>query len=127
MGSLKKHTDVVATMEDFRTNYENGLYTAPWIVYVGNDQDGYSVMYSNDENRSVAESETNFIESIIKRIGNLESEKVFCYEAEYEELAANGSGWVTNIDGTRTEVEYDPSKLYCIYEEDGPVGDDIEE
>ena len=38
----------------------------------------------------------------------------------YEELVANGTGWVTNVDGTRKEVIFDPEKLYCIYEEEGP-------
>lgn len=123
MGNFKKHTDVVSTMEEFQTNYDNGVYSAPWIVYVGNDVDGYNVMYSSDVDRNIAKEDTNFIESIITRIENLENEKVFCYEAEYEELAAKGSGWVTNIDGTRSEVVYDPKKLYCIYEEEGPTGD----
>ena len=40
---------------------------------------------------------------------------------EYDILVENGYGWVTNLDGTRSEVVFDENKLYCIYEDDGPV------
>ena len=126
MANLAKHTDVVGTVEEFRTNYEQGLYVAPWIVYVGNNTDGYSVFYSNDEKRFTEEPEFSFAESILQRLENLENEKVFCYESEYDELIANGSGWITNIDGTRSEVVYDANKLYCIYEDDGPAEENEE-
>jgi len=125
MNNIKRHTDVVGTMDEFTANYEAGLYTAPWIVYVGNDTEGYSVMYSNDEKRALSESEPEVIDSIVSRIVNLETEKVFCYEEEYDILAAEGKGWITNIDGTRSEVEFDETKLYCIYEdEDNSAGPD---
>ena len=117
---LKRHTDVVSSMEEFTLNYENGRYTSPWIVYVGNDSEGYSVIYSNDEKRAIDNAEPENIDSLTKRIEKLENEKVFCFESEYEELVANGTGWVTNVDGTRKEVIFDPEKLYCIYEEEGP-------
>jgi hypothetical protein len=107
-------------MEEFQANYEQGLYEVPWIVYVGNNSDGYHVLYSNDENTEVGKPDFDFTASVLQRITNLENEKVFCYEDEYSALVTNGSGWVTNIDGTRTEVTYDPLKLYCIYEENGP-------
>lgn len=121
MSDIKKHTDVVASMEEFTTNYNNGVYTAPWIVYVGNNADGYSVIYSNDENKSHASATPDIIDSLTQRLTKLENEKVFCYEEEYDILVANKQGWVTNLDGTRSEVVFDANKLYCIYEEEGPA------
>lgn len=118
---MKKHTDVVNSIEEFTVNYEQGLYAAPWIVYVGNDADGYSVIYSNDENDSISSVQPDFIESLSNRLSKLENEKVYCYEDEYDELVVNGYGWVTNIDGSRSEVQFDENVLYCIYEDDGPV------
>lgn len=120
MSNIKKHTDVVGSMDEFTSNYEQGLYVAPWVVYVGNDSDGYSVVYSNVENRSQSTIEPNIIESLVMRVSNLETEKVFCYEDEYNTLIENGKAWITDIDGTRKEVVFDNKKLYCIYEEDGP-------
>lgn len=123
MSNIRKHTDVVASMEEFTANYDNGLYAAPWIVYVGNNTDGYSVIYSNDENNSHASATPDAIDSLKTRIQKLEDEKVYCLEDEYDDLVLNGSGWVTNIDGTRSEVVFDEEKLYCIYENDGPVAE----
>ena len=117
----KKHSDVLATMDEFTTNYEAGLYQAPWDVYIGNDADGYQVKYSNEENKALAEAEPVMINSILARIAALENNEQFCYPEEYESLVANGSGWVTNLDGTRTEVTYDPTVTYNLYEDDGPV------
>lgn len=124
MSNMKKHTDVVSSMEEFTTNYETGLYVAPWVVYVGNDNDGYSVIYSNDENRSETNADPNIIESLANRVSRLETEKVYCYEDEYNTLIETGKAWVTDIDGTRKEVVFDDSKLYCIYEDEGPVMDE---
>lgn len=121
MSNIKTHTDVVASMEEFTTNYNNGLYTAPWIVYVGNNTDGYSVIYSNDENKAQTSVTPSVIESLTHRIQNLENEKVYCLEDEYDNLVANGSGWITDIDGTRREVVFEKDRLYCIYEDEGPV------
>lgn len=121
MATIKKHTDVVASMDEFTANYEAGQYTAPWIVYVGNDTDGYSVLYSNDEKKDLNGMSPDFINSLKNRIEALENEKVFCFEEEYDILVENGYGWVTNLDGTRSEVVFDEDKLYCIYEDDGPV------
>ena len=121
MSNIKKHVDVVNSMDEFTTNHENGVYVSPWIVYVGNDDDGYSVIYSNDEKRANGSVDINVIESLTKRTEKLETEKVFCHEEEYDILVENGFGWVTNIDGTRSEVAFDESKLYCIYEDEGPI------
>ena len=120
MSNMKKHTDVVASMEEFTTNYNKGTYIAPWIVYVGNNADGYSVIYSNDENKTHPSATPDVIDSLAKRIQTLEDEKVYCYEDEYDILVANKRGWVTNLDGTRSEVVFDANKMYCIYEEEGP-------
>lgn len=119
MNIIKKHADVVASMDIFEHNYNQGLYKSPWIVYVGNDNDGYNVIYSNDE-KSHSSITPDVIESLKVRLENLESEKVFCYEEEYETLLINKHGWVTNIDGTRSEVVFDANKIYCIYEDKGP-------
>lgn len=124
MGNVKKHSDVVTTMDEFRTKYEAGVYIAPWVVYVGNDTNGYTILYSNEEDRTLEETETSFIELIGQRIAALESEKVFCYAAEYEALVTNGSGWITDTDGTSSEVTYDPKKLYFIYGDEGGAEDD---
>jgi hypothetical protein len=121
MSYIKKHTDVVASMEEFTTNYNNGVYFAPWIVYVGNNTDGYNVIYSNDEKKSHASATPDVIDSLKTRIQKLEDEKVYCYEDEYDELVQNGRGWVTNLDGTRREVVFDKNALYCVYEDEGPV------
>ena len=120
MNYIKKHTDVVSSMDEFTTNYNNGTYIAPWIVYVGNNTEGYSVIYSNDENKAHPSATPEFVQLLSQRISALENEKVFCFEEEYEILVANKRGWVTNIDGTRSEVIFDANKLYCIYEEEGP-------
>lgn len=121
MSNIKKHTDVVSSMEEFTTNYEQGEYVAPWIVYVGNNTEGYSVIYSNDENHLTETASPEFVTLLSNRITALETEKVYCYEEEYDELVEKGHAWVTNIDGTRSEITFDATKMYCIYEEDGPV------
>ena len=120
MIKIEKHTDVVASMEEFTTNYENGIYVTPWIVYVGNNTDGYSVIYSNDENKQHSSATPDFNSSLSNRIAILENEKVYCYEEEYDYLVKNGKGWITNIDGTRSEVEFNENHIYNIYEDDGP-------
>ena len=121
MSTFKKHTDVVATEEQFNINLQEGKYSAPWIVYVGDDVNGYRVYYSSDESHDMGTTDPVYIDSLQKRIEKLENEKVYCYEEEYNTLVANGSGWVTNIDGTKVEVVFDENTLYCIYEDDGPI------
>ena len=123
MSNMKKHTDVVSSIDEFTGNLEKGMYIEPWVVYVGNNTDGYSVFYSNDEKKSHSSASPDFIDLMDKRIIKLEEEKVFCYEEEYDLLVENGSGWVTNIDGTRSEVVFDENKIYCIYEDEGPDGE----
>ena len=120
MNNAKKHTDVVASMEEFTTNYNNGVYTSPWVVYVGNSNDGYSVIYSNDENKHQNAIIPEAITSLTGRVEKLEDEKVYCYEDEYDILIEKGYGYVTTLDGIRVEVPFDETKWYCIYENEGP-------
>lgn len=117
MSNNKKHIDVVGSIDEFTTNYESGLYVEPWVVYVGDLKHGYDVLYSSNATESF---KPDYVSSITKRIDNLEEEKVFCYESEYDELITKGHGWVTNVDGTRNEVEFDSNKMYYIYE-DGEI------
>lgn len=124
MSNIKKHADVVSSMEEFTLNYEQGAYMSPWIVYVGNNTDGYKVLYSNDENNSLSSANPDFVESLSARVSVLENEKVYCYEEEYDNLIENGTGWITDLDGTRREVSFDEKVMYCIYEDDGPAGEE---
>ena len=120
MNNAKKHTDVVASMEEFTTNYNNGVYTSPWVVYVGNSNDGYNVIYSNDENKHQNAIIPEAITSLTGRVEKLEDEKIYCYEDEYDILVEKGYGYVTTLDGIRVEVPFDETKWYCIYENEGP-------
>lgn len=108
----KKHIDVVASMEEFKTNLDAGMYIVPWIVYVNDGANGYTVLTS-------ASQETNqpmpdALESLSARVDALEY--VYCLEDEYEELVANGIAVITKPDGTRVEVKFDENQLYYIYE-----------
>lgn len=108
----KKHIDVVASMEEFKTNLDAGMYIVPWIVYVNDGANGYTVLTS-------ASQETNqpmpdALESLSARVDALEY--VYCLEDEYEELVANGIAVITKPDGTHVEVKFDENQLYYIYE-----------
>jgi phosphosulfolactate phosphohydrolase-like enzyme len=124
MDYTKKHIDVVDSKEIFETNLKNGVYSAPWVVYIKNN-DKYDVVYSNDQNRVVLE-DLNFAELLNRRIEILENEKVYCTENEYDELIANPTMDITihNIkNGIIVEEihRFDTTKLYCVYEEEEPV------
>lgn len=121
MNNFKKHTDVVPSIDVFNTNYKNNIYVEPWVVYVGNDVDGYQIIYSNDEKKIGSTYTPDVIDSLQTRLNALENEKVYCYEEEYENLVKNGKGWITNIDGEKIEVTFDENKLYFIYEDEGEV------
>ena len=112
----KKHIDVVASMEEFKTNLDTGMYIVPWIVYVKDGANGYTVLTS-------ASQETNqpmpdALESLSARVDALENEKIYCLEDEYEELIEKGVALITKLDGSRVEIEFDENKLYCIYEQE---------
>lgn len=77
--------------------------------------------YSSDEERVL--SEIDYVESFARRLESLEQEKVYCYENEYEKLIKDGSAYLTGLDGETELFHYDSSKLYCIYEDDGPVSE----
>lgn len=124
MDYTKKHIDVVESKEIFETNFKNGVYSTPWVVYIKNN-DKYDVVYSNDQNRVVLE-DLNFAELLNRRIEILENEKVYCTENEYDELIANPTMDITihNIkNGIIVEEihRFDPTKLYYVYEEEEPV------
>lgn len=121
MTEIKKHVDIVATREIFETNYNNGLYIEPWIVYIGNNVDGYNIIYSNDENKNPLLQNPDILSSLVKRIEKIEGEKVYCYEEEYDNLIANGEGYITDIDGTTKPHIFDINKTYYIYEDNGPI------
>lgn len=118
------HIDVLSTVEEFQEKYNSGAYSIPWVVYIGNNSTGYDVVYSSNEKAAL--EDPDFVEGINRRIEALETEKVYCYEQEYDELITKGSAILTNIDGSRLEQEYDPTKLYCIYEDEGPEVEDEE-
>lgn len=127
MSNLKKHTDVVPSMEVFNKNYQNGMYIEPWVVYVGNDSTGYNVIYSNDEKKISNIPTPDVIDNIKTRLRDIEDEKVFCLEDEYDNLVKNGIGWITDISGERIEVTFDENKMYYIYENDEmPQSENIE-
>lgn len=57
MSFFRRHTDVVSTMEEFTTRYEQGIYITPWVVYVGNNNEGYvriikdgDILFTDDDN-----------------------------------------------------------------------------
>lgn len=119
---MGRHIDIVPNKEKFKENLETpGYYTAPWVVYIGSDNGGYDVAYSSDEERAIIDIDYN--ESIITRLEALEHEKVYCYEDEYENLVKDGFAYLTGVDGNRGYYQYDSSKLYCIYEDEGPVSE----
>jgi hypothetical protein len=119
-GKIKKHTDVVSSIEVFNTNYQRGEYEAPWIVYIGNNKDGYTIKYSNDENRTIENTDTIYINDIMLRLNTLEDDKVYCTQEQYDILVEDGYGWVTDVFGKSEEHVFDLSKTYYIYETDEP-------
>lgn len=127
MSNIKKHTDVVPSIDVFNTNYINNVYAEPWVVYVGNDVQGYQIIYSNDEKKITPTPTPDVIDLLQTRINALENEKVYCHEEEYENLVKNGKGWITKINGEREEVTFDENKLYFIYENEDEVEDETGE
>ena len=106
-----KHIDVVASMEEFQTNLNAGVYIAPWVVYVGNGTDGYTVLTSSTQGTSQVAPDA--LEALSVRVDQLENERVFLLETQYEELVKNGSVWIN--DG-KTEIKFNSNHLYYIYE-----------
>lgn len=116
MSNFKKHIDVVASIEEFQTNLDNGIYYAPWVVYVSNADGGYTILTSNTQDENITLPDV--FESLSNRINKLEEEKVYCLEEEYNELIEKGTAWITDIDGTRKEVVFNSEHLYFIYKEE---------
>ena len=125
MNNIKKHTDIVNSIEEFESNLNNGVYVEPWVVYINNGDGTYSIKYSNDINRTHSSISPDIVSGIQNRIKQLEEENVFCFENEYETLLANGEAWVTDVDGSKKYEIFDNKKIYYIYEDEGPENTDI--
>lgn len=120
MSKIKKHTDIVNSYAEFEENVMNGFYEEPWVVYIKNDDGTYEIKYSNDVNRTHVSATPDIVDILEHRLRNLENEKIFCYEEEYDNLVTNGEGWITDINGERKYITFDENVLYHIYEEEGP-------
>ena len=109
-----KHIDVVKNIEEF--NERVGSYIEPWVVYIGNDADGYDIKYSSGFNKTVIDSDV--VQIINNRLQALENEKVFCTESEYEIISTTGEGYIKDINNPDNSyfVKFDSSKMYYNYE-----------
>ena len=111
-----KHIDVVASMEEFQNNKNAGKYLVPWVVYIGNTVDGYTIMTSGTQETS--QPSPDALESLSARVDRLENERIFLLETQYEELVKNGYVWIN--DG-KTRIDFNPEHLYYIYEPESEV------
>ena len=75
MKKIRKHIDVVSNEEIFNENLNNGLYIEPWVVYIGNEENGYSIVYSKNQNKT-EHIDPNIIEVIDGRLRILEDESI---------------------------------------------------
>lgn len=75
MKKIRKHIDVVSNEEIFNENLNNGLYIEPWVVYIGNEENGYSIVYSKNQNKT-EHIDPNIIEVIDGRLRKLEDESI---------------------------------------------------
>lgn len=113
-----KHIGVYSSKGEFDEKFNPADYVEPWVVYIVDGENIYDIIYSNDQDRQLSSMEPDFQKMLENRVSKLENEKVYCTELEYEILVSNGFGWVTNIDGTKSEVSFDVNKIYYIYEDD---------
>lgn len=126
MSDKRKHADVVESMNEYTTRLNAGEYAAPWVVYVKNDNGGYDIIYSKDGDNITSSIDPNYIEAFNERFNKIETEKVYCYEDEYDALVANPTSAITIhniVNGIVVEElhTFNPSKLYCVYEEEESV------
>ena len=112
-----KHIGVYSSKGEFDEKFNPADYVEPWVVYIVDGENIYDIIYSNDQDRQLSSMEPDFQKMLENRVSKLENEKVYCTEDEYETLVANGTGWVTDTDGNKTEVVFDSNKMYYIYEE----------
>ena len=106
--AFNNHIGIYATMEEFQANAN--LLKTPWVAYIGTPgSPDYKVIYPDD---LVAENNSgvNIAEEILKL------KPVICTEDEYEKLITDGQGYVTDVDGTPTFVDYDPNVYYYTYD-----------
>ena len=127
MSDKRKHADVVESMDEYTTRLNAGEYAAPWVVYVKNENGGYDIIYSRDGDNIASNIDPNYIEAFNERFYKIETEKVYCYEDEYDALVANPTSEITihNIVNGIVKLEehtFDPTKLYCVYEEESVEG-----
>lgn len=123
MNNIKKHTDIVNSYDEFQTNFNNGVYEKPWVVYIKHNDGTYEVKYSNDEQRTHLSPTPDIINALEKRLATLEKEKIYCTEEEYDAIVAdNGIRGVyiididSDVEGATKLVFYNKKHLYYIYE-----------
>jgi hypothetical protein len=85
MKKIRKHIDVVSNEEIFNENLNNGLYIEPWVVYIGNEENGYSIVYSKNQNKT-EHIDPNIVEVINGRLLKLEDESIKKIEFLNQEL-----------------------------------------
>lgn len=75
MKKIRKHIDVVSNENIFEENLINGLYIEPWVVYIGDEDNGYSIVYSKNQNKT-EHIHPSVIDAIEKRLLTLEKESI---------------------------------------------------
>jgi hypothetical protein len=106
--AFNNHIGIYATMEEFQANVN--FLEIPWVAYVGTPgTPEYKILYPDD---LVAEDNegVNIAGEILKL------KPVICTEDEYEILITNGHGFVTDVNGVKNEVDYDPEVYYYTYD-----------
>ena len=106
--AFNNHIGIYATIEEFQE--KSHLLETPWVAYVGTPgTPEYKVIYPDD---LVAKNDegVNIAGEILKL------KPVICTEDEYEILITNGHGFVTDVNGVKTEVDYNPEVYYYTYD-----------
>lgn len=113
--AYEKHVGIYQTKEELTNDLTNLI--SPWVAYVPKEEGGFEVYYSND--MTLGDNELNVAESLNQRITKLENSIVTLTEEEYETLiglADGASMEITNVDGKKEVVSYDPSVYYYTYD-----------
>ena len=106
--AFNNHIGIYSTMEEFQENVS--FLEIPWVAYVGTPgTPDYRVIYPDD---LVAEDNegVNIADEILKL------KPVICTEDEYDILITNRHGSVTDVNGVKNEVDYDPNVYYYTYD-----------
>ena len=106
--AFNNHIGIYATMGEFEE--KRWSLQPPWVAYVGTPgTSDYRVIYFDDlvveDNEGV-----NIAGEILKL------KPVICTEDEYEILITNRHGFVTDVNGVKSEVDYDPNVYYYTYD-----------